>query len=73
VSWVGQGQREAVVKAEGTARLASEGGELGVAERRLLAKMPLHAITSVYGEAGLRERLLLEITRFPAADYARAG
>ena len=38
------------------------------AERRLLAGMPLHAITSVHGEAGLRERLLMEITRFPAAD-----
>ncbi len=31
--------------------------ELGPAERRLLAGMPLHAITSVHGEAGLRERL----------------
>ena len=35
--------------------------------------MPLHAITSVHGEAGLRERLLMEIARFPAADRARAG
>jgi (p)ppGpp synthase/HD superfamily hydrolase len=35
--------------------------------------MPLHAITSVHGEAGLRERLLIEIARFPAADRARAG
>ena len=32
---------------------------LDAAERRLLARMPLHAITSVHGEAGLRERLLL--------------
>jgi (p)ppGpp synthase/HD superfamily hydrolase len=46
---------------------------LDAAERRLLARMPLHAITSVHGEAGLRERLLLEIARFPAADRARAG
>jgi len=42
--------------------------ELGPAERRLLAGMPLHAITSVHGEAGLRERLLMEIAQFPAAD-----
>jgi hypothetical protein len=27
--------------------------------------MPLHAITSVYGEADLCERLLLEIAQFP--------
>jgi len=38
---------------------------------RLLTTMPLHAITSVYGEAGLRERLLLEISLFPAADRGR--
>jgi hypothetical protein len=44
---------------------------LGPAERRLLARMPMHAITSVHGEAGLRERLLLEIARFPATDQAR--
>ena len=29
-------------------------------ERRLLAAMSLHAITAVYGEAGLRERLAIE-------------
>ncbi len=34
--------------------------------------MPLHAITSVHGQAGLRERLLMEIERFPAADRGRA-
>src|SRR5712691_2684849 len=45
---------------------------LGPAERRLLAGMPLHAITSVHGEAGLRERLLIEIAQFPAADRGRA-
>jgi hypothetical protein len=39
---------------------------------RLLAAMPLHAITSVYGEAGLRERLFLETAQFSAADHLRA-
>ena len=34
--------------------------------------MPLHAITSVHGEAGLRERLFAEIARFPGADRSRA-
>ena len=46
---------------------------LAAAERRLLLRMPLHAITSVHGEPGLRERLLLEITRFPAADAPGPG
>ena len=46
--------------------------DLDPAERRLLAAMPLHAITSVHGQAGLRERLLMEIARFPAADRDRA-
>jgi (p)ppGpp synthase/HD superfamily hydrolase len=44
---------------------------LGPAERRLLAEMPLHAITSVYGEAGLRERLALETQELPPADRDR--
>ena len=33
--------------------------------------MPLHAITAVHGEAGLRERLLIEARRFPAAGRGR--
>lgn len=44
---------------------------LGLVERQLLVRMPLHAITSVHGEAGLRERLLVEIAEFPVADRAR--
>ncbi|MEV6299733.1 HD domain-containing protein [Actinoplanes sp. NPDC051861] len=35
---------------------------------RLLLSMPLHAITEVYGEAGLRERFLLELESFPADE-----
>ena len=31
----------------------------------ILRTMPLHAITEVYGEPGLRQRFLDEITRFP--------
>ena len=42
-------------------------------ESRLLAMMRLHAITAVHGEDGLRERLLIEAGRFPAADRARIG
>ena len=50
-----------------------ERARLGAAERRLLATMPLHAITSVHGETGLRERLLIEIAQFPDADRARVS
>jgi hypothetical protein len=69
-----QGETKAIVAADGTAKRASNAAtRLDAAERRLLAAMPLHAITSVHGEAGLRERLLAEIAQFPAADRARAG
>jgi (p)ppGpp synthase/HD superfamily hydrolase len=37
----------------------------------MLLSMPLHAITEVYGEAGLRERLLLELEQFPADERER--
>src|SRR5215468_2118717 len=47
---------------------SNAGVDLGPAERRLLAEMPLHAITSVHGEPGLRERLAIETAAFPAAE-----
>ena len=37
-------------------------------QRRLVATMPLHAITSTYGEEGLRERFAAEIERWPEED-----
>jgi hypothetical protein len=40
-------------------------------QRRLLVTMPLHAITSTYGEEGLKERFALEIASWPEADRAR--
>ena len=40
-------------------------------DERLLATMPLHAITSTYGEAGLRQRFGAEISSFPAAGRER--
>jgi hypothetical protein len=36
-----------------------------------LASMPLHAITEIHGEAGLRERFRLEIRAFDADERAR--
>jgi hypothetical protein len=56
--------------ASGKLDLKAPGG-LSAAETRLLPAMPLHAITSVHGEAGLRQRLLIEIAALPAADRAR--
>jgi HD domain len=40
-------------------------------QRRLLATMPLHAITSTYGEAGLRDRFAVEIASWPESDRRR--
>lgn len=44
---------------------------MGTDLRALLAAMPLHAITTTYGEPGLRERFSVEIERFAAADRER--
>jgi (p)ppGpp synthase/HD superfamily hydrolase len=38
---------------------------------RMLLSMPLHAITEVYGEPGLRERFLLEVDGFPPDERAQ--
>ena len=51
-------------------QVSDAGIRLDPVERRLLAGMPLHAITSVHGEAGLRERLLMEIEQFPLPTAA---
>jgi hypothetical protein len=40
-------------------------------QQRLLATMPLHAITSTYGETGLRDRFAVEIASWPEADRRR--
>ncbi len=40
-------------------------------ERRLVATMPLHAITSTYGEEGLRARFAAELEAWPQADQPR--
>ena len=44
---------------------------MDTAARRLLATMPLHAITTTYGEDGLRERFAQEIGVFGQADRLR--
>ena len=39
--------------------------------RGYLRTMPLHAVTEVYGEQGLRDRFALEIQALPEADQSR--
>jgi hypothetical protein len=46
-------------------------GVMDTAARRLVAAMPLHAITTTYGEDGLRERFAQEIAVFGPADRRR--
>ena len=40
-------------------------------ERQLVAAMPLHAITSTYGEDGLRARFAAEVATWPEPDQER--
>ena len=49
---------------------ATDGG-MGPGERRLLAATPLHAITALHGEPGLRERFAMQIASFPSVDQRR--
>src|SRR5580693_5322141 len=44
---------------------------MDIGQRRLVATMPLHAITSTYGEEGLRERFAVEIESLPEQDRRR--
>ncbi len=64
---------EAITAEQTAGQMPGADVELGPAERRLLAGMPLHAITTVHGKVGLRERLLMEIAWFPAADRGQAA
>jgi (p)ppGpp synthase/HD superfamily hydrolase len=68
-----RGETEAIVAEETAGLMPGADTRLGPVERRLLAGMPLHAITSMHGEAGLRERLLIEIAGFLAANLGRAA
>ena len=48
---------------DGTA--AASGGPVGEMDLRLVSVMPLHAVTALYGEQGLRARFAAEMARFP--------
>jgi len=49
------------------------GRELDPTAARLLPAMPLHAITVMYGEAGLRQRLVVETLSLPSGGRGRVG
>jgi len=53
-------------------RRPDDRADMTTAERRLLAAMPLHAITTLHGEAGLRERFAIEIASLSEDDRRRA-
>lgn len=65
------GQPAVAGPAGATSLRSATDGDMGAGERRLLAATPLHAITALHGEAGLRERFAMEIARFPDADRQR--
>ena len=44
---------------------------MDTSEPRLVATMPLHAITSTYGEEGLRARFAVELEAWPGPDQER--
>src|SRR5439155_9028121 len=64
---------------KGRAHEAATGGDqrsaaqtrISPSECKLLAAMPLHAITALHGEAGLRERLAMEAEAYADADRDR--
>src|ERR1022692_1335821 len=65
------GLRQAPGQVTAPDRRPAAGGDMSPAERRLLAAMPLHAITALHGETGLRQRFATEIAVFPDADRQR--
>jgi hypothetical protein len=65
------GQPAVAGPADATSLRSATDGDVGAGERRLLAATPLHAITALHGEAGLRERFAIEIASFPDTDRQR--
>ena len=66
-SWQAADRDRRLAEGPGTAAggLAAGGGPVGEADLRLITVMPLHAVTAMYGEQGLRARFAAEIARFP--------
>ena len=64
-------RRRTVPAAAGQA--ASGGGPVDEADLRLVTVMPLHAVTAMYGEQGLRARFAAEIAPVPGPGRPGAG
>jgi hypothetical protein len=62
-------RRHADAPSAGAGGQAAGGRLVDEADLRLITVMPLHAVTAMYGEQGLRARFAAEIARFP--DPAR--
>jgi len=60
-------RRRAAGPGEAATPWSSDGG-MAPGERRVLAAMPLHAITTLHARPGCGKRLALEIAGFPDAD-----
>jgi transcriptional regulator with XRE-family HTH domain len=58
-------ERRAAYGPGGTVATASGGGPAEEMDLRLVSVMPLHAVTAMYGEQGLRARFAAEMARFP--------
>jgi hypothetical protein len=65
------GQPTVAGPADASALRPTTDGGMSTRERRLLAATPLHAITALHGEDGLRERFAIEIASLPDADQHR--
>jgi HD domain len=68
---IGESANRSRARASRNSQHAATAEALGPGERRLLARMPLHAITALHGETGLRQRLAIEVEAFPDVDRDR--
>ncbi len=65
-SWHAAARERRRAEGPGTAgQPASGGGPVDDADLQFVTVMPLHAVTAMYGEQGLRARFAAEIARFP--------
>ena len=68
---VGSGEARMGWECRDCGHLATWTTQAGISPGLLLSVMPLHAVTTMYGEQGLRERLALEMARL--CDSAARG
>ena len=64
-SWRAADRERRGADGPGAGGRAAGGGSVDEADLRLVTVMPLHAVTAMYGEQGLRARFAAEMARFP--------